>query len=54
MGGDAPPIGGDLGFWLADNPAAPRLLVSRGLPGREQIVSMLGANGREPGAETIF
>lgn len=54
LGGGTPAVDGDLGFWLADNPAAPRLLVSRGLPGREQIVSMLGANGREPGAETIF
>lgn len=54
VGGAPVPVGDDLGFWLADNPAAPRLLVSRGLPGREQIVSMLGANGREPGAETIF
>lgn len=41
-------------FWLADNPASPRLLVSRGLPGHEDFVSMLGASGREPGAETIF
>lgn len=54
LGGGAPSIDDGLAFWLADNPAAPRLLVSRGLPGREQIVSMLGANGREPGAETIF
>lgn len=43
-----------LAFWLADNPTAPRLLVSRGLPGRDQTVSMLGADGREPGSETIF
>jgi len=43
-----------MAFWLADNPTAPRLLVSRGLPGRDDFVSMLGASGREPGAETIF
>lgn len=43
-----------LAFWLADNPTAPRLLVSHGLPGRDQTVSMLGADGREPGGETIF
>jgi hypothetical protein len=43
-----------MAFWLADNPSAPRLLVSRGLPGRNDFVSMLGASGREPGAETIF
>lgn len=53
-GAAAPALGRGLGFWLADNPAAPRLLVSRGLPARDQIVSMLGANGREPGGETIF
>ena len=43
-----------MAFWLADNPTEPRLLVSRGLPGRDDFVSMLGASGREPGAETIF
>lgn len=43
-----------IAFWLADNPTEPRLLVSRGLPGRDDFVSMLGASGREPGAETIF
>jgi type VI secretion system protein ImpM len=43
-----------MAFWLADNPSEPRLLVSRGLPGRDDFVSMLGASGREPGAETIF
>lgn len=43
-----------MAFWLADNPTAPRLIVSRGLPGRDDFVGMLGANGREPGAETIF
>lgn len=43
-----------MAFWLADNPVEPRLLVSRGLPGRDDFVSMLGASGREPGAETIF
>jgi type VI secretion system protein ImpM len=43
-----------MSFWLADNPTAPRLLVSRGLPGRDDFVSMLGASGREPGAETLF
>jgi type VI secretion system protein ImpM len=43
-----------MAFWLADNPTAPRLLVSRGLPGRDDFVGMLGASGREPGAETIF
>lgn len=54
VGAGTAPMADGIGFWLADNPVAPRLLVSRGLPGREQIVSMLGANGREPGAETIF
>jgi type VI secretion system protein ImpM len=50
----AVPLGDGLAFWLADNPTAPRLLVSRGLPGRDQTVSMLGADGREPGGQTIF
>lgn len=50
-----PPAQADgLAFWLADNPASPRLLVSRGLPGHEDFVGMLGVSGREPGAETIF
>lgn len=42
------------GFWLADNPAAPRLLVSRGLPTHQQTIEMLGASGRDDGATTIF
>ena len=42
------------GFWLADNAAAPRLLVSRGLPSHEQFIEMLGASGRDDGATTIF
>jgi type VI secretion system protein ImpM len=50
----AVPAGEGLAFWLADNPTAPRMLVSRGLPGRDQTVSMLGADGREPGGQTIF
>jgi len=58
LAGDAPVaptgIADGIGFWLADNPSEPRLLVSRGLPGRDDFVSMLGASGREPGAETIF
>lgn len=49
-----PSIADGMAFWLADNPTEPRLLVSRGLPGRDEFVSMLGASGREPGAETIF
>ncbi len=43
-----------MAFWLADNPVAPQLIVSRGLPGRDDFVGMLGASGREPGAETTF
>ena len=50
----APQVADGMAFWLADNPSEPRLLVSRGLPGRDDFVSMLGASGREPGAETIF
>ena len=49
-----PAVAAGMAFWLADNPTEPRLLVSRGLPGRDEFVSMLGASGREPGAETIF
>lgn len=41
-------------FWLADNAAAPRLLVSHGLPAHEQFIEMLGASGRDDGATTIF
>jgi type VI secretion system protein ImpM len=41
-------------FWLADHPEQPRLLVSRGLPGRDEFVQMLGASGRESDAATIF
>jgi type VI secretion system protein ImpM len=51
---DPPAVAEGMAFWLADNPSEPRLLVSRGLPGREHFVGMLGAAGREPGAETIF
>jgi type VI secretion system protein ImpM len=50
----APTVADGMAFWLADNPSEPRLLVSRGLPGRDDFVSMLGASGREPGADTIF
>lgn len=32
-----------LSFWLADNPGAPRLLVSRGLPEAPQFIRMLAA-----------
>jgi type VI secretion system protein ImpM len=41
-------------FWLSDNPDAPRLLVARGLPGRDEFIQMLGATGREPNADTTF
>ena len=41
-------------FWLADVPGEGRLLVSRGLPAREQFVQTLGATGREPGQVTVF
>jgi type VI secretion system protein ImpM len=50
----APTAAAGMAFWLADNPTEPRLLVSRGLPGRDDFVNMLGASGREPGGETIF
>jgi type VI secretion system protein ImpM len=43
-----------LAFWLADNPNQPQLLVSRGLPGRDEFMQMLGATGREPGDTTIY
>ena len=43
-----------LAFWLADNPNHPQLLVSRGLPGRDEFMQMLGASGREPGDTTIY
>jgi type VI secretion system protein ImpM len=43
-----------LAFWLADNPNQPQLLVSRGLPGRDEFMQMLGAPGREPGDNTIY
>jgi type VI secretion system protein ImpM len=43
-----------LAFWLADNPSQPQLLVSRGLPSREDFMQMLGAAGREPGETTIY
>ena len=43
-----------LAFWLADNPNRPQLLVSRGLPGREEFMQMLGTSGREPGDTTIY
>ncbi len=58
LGATAPPVvpqvADGMAFWLADNPNEPRLLVSRGLPGRAEFVSMLGASGREPGSNTIF
>jgi type VI secretion system protein ImpM len=41
-------------FWLSDNPEAPRLLVARGLPGREEFIQMLGTTGREASATTTF
>jgi type VI secretion system protein ImpM len=43
-----------LAFWLADNPSQPQLLVSRGLPGRDEFMQMLGTTGREPGDTTIY
>ena len=43
-----------MGFWLADNPSRPQLLVTHGLPGRNEFMQMLGATGREPGDTTIY
>jgi type VI secretion system protein ImpM len=43
-----------MAFWLADNPTQPQLLVSRGMPGRDEFMQMLGATGREPGDTTIY
>ena len=41
-------------LWLADNPEAPRMLVARGLPATDAFIEMLGAEGREAAAPTIF
>ncbi len=41
-------------FWLADHPSQPRLLVARGLPGRADVVAMLGASSRDADATTLF
>ncbi len=41
-------------FWLADNPEHPQLLVTAGLPRRDDFARMFGATARQPGTVTIF
>lgn len=41
-------------FWLADHPSQPRLLVARGLPGRADVIAMLGTSSRDADATTLF
>jgi type VI secretion system protein ImpM len=47
------PAAEGLSFWLADNPSAPQLLVSRGLPTAERFIRMLGSGGMVSGDTTI-
>ena len=46
----AHPMAEGLSLWLADDPGAPRLLVSRGLPEAPQFIRMLAAAG---GSEAV-